>query len=382
MVKGFKKTEVGLIPNDWEVKMLGEISNIFRGGSPRPIESFITMDIEGINWIKIGDVNKEAKYINSTKERIIKNGAFFSRMVNEGDFLLSNSMSFGRPYILKIKGCIHDGWLVIQDYQDTFNSDFLYYILSFETTLNQYKTLAAGSTVLNLNKEIVNKVYVQYPKIKEQEFIAEILSDIDVLISNFENLLTKKRNIKTGAMQELIKPKQGWEMKKLGEVCQIKKGQMITDNTRIQGNIPVIAGGKTPAYYHNKANRFGKTITISGSGASAGYVAFHSIPIFASDCSTIEEAKEYCIEFIYFLLQLFQEKIFKMQTGGAQPHVHPSDLFPIEIPFPTLDEQKHISKILFDIDNEIQEIEKQLEKQKMIKQGMMQSLLTGKIRLI
>ena len=170
----------------------------------------------------------------------------------------------------------------------------------------------------------------------------------------------------------------GWEVKKLGEVVEIRKGQLITDSTRVNGNIPVIAGGKTPAYYHNKANRNGKTITVSGSGASAGYVSFHDYPIFASDCSTIEESKDYSIEFMFYLLQLLQEKIYKMQTGGAQPHIHPSDLNPILIPFPKPEEQTAIATALSDTDALISSLEKLIAKKRNIKQGAMQKLLKPK----
>jgi type I restriction enzyme S subunit len=189
---------------DWEVKKLGEVTDIIRGGSPRPIEAYLTKDVDGINWIKIGDVDKAAKYIFSTEERIIPKGAAYSRTVKEGDFLLSNSMSFGRPYILKTSGCVHDGWLVIQNYHGTFDTNFLYYLLGFETTLNQYKNLAAGSTVLNLNKEIVTKVSVSYPNLEEQTRIAEILSDMDNEIQELETQLEKYKMMKQGMMQSLL----------------------------------------------------------------------------------------------------------------------------------------------------------------------------------
>jgi type I restriction enzyme S subunit len=188
----------------WEVKKLGEVTDIIRGGSPRPIEAYLTKDVNGINWIKIGDVDKSAKYIFSTEERIIPKGAVYSRTVKEGDFLLSNSMSFGRPYILKISGCVHDGWLVIQNYHDTFETNFLYYLLGSETTLKQYRNLAAGSTVLNLNKEIVTKVSVSYPNLEEQTRIAQILSDMDNEIQELEKQLEKYQMMKQGMMQSLL----------------------------------------------------------------------------------------------------------------------------------------------------------------------------------
>jgi type I restriction enzyme S subunit len=392
---GFKQTEVGLIPEDWEIVQLESKISVFRGGSPRPIQNYLSRSSEGINWIKIGDTSPQSKFIITSEEKIISEGEKMSRKVFPGDFLLSNSMSFGRPYILKIEGCIHDGWLVLQNYQDSFDTDFLYYILSSTLITNQYKSKAAGSSVLNLNKDLVRSIsLITPPTLTEQKAIASALSDVDALISSLDKLISKKKAIKQGAMQELLTPPQkggkrlagfsgDWEEKQLGSVCEIKKGQLITESTRIDGLIPVIAGGKKPAYYHSHANRFGKTITISGSGASAGYVAFHKNPIFASDCSTIEENVNYSLEFIYYFLSLHQNQIYKAQTGGAQPHIHPSDLNPIRFYHSNeVSEQKAIANILSDMDLEIESLENKKAKYQEIKQGMMQELLTGKTRLV
>jgi type I restriction enzyme, S subunit len=189
----------------WEAKKLGEVCEIFRGGSPRPIESYLTIRPDGINWIKIGDVKKNAKYIESTEEKIISEGLSRSRFVNAGDFLLSNSMSFGRPYIMKISGCIHDGWLVIQNYQYHFDREFLYYVLGSESILTQYKAMASGSSVLNLNKEIVKNVLINCPTfIEEQTRIATILSDMDNEILALEIKLEKYKKVKMGMMQNLL----------------------------------------------------------------------------------------------------------------------------------------------------------------------------------
>ena len=122
------------IPESWEWARLGEVLDIARGGSPRPIKSYLTTFPTGINWIKIGDTCKGSKYIVSAKEKIRPEGISKSRMVHSGDFLLTNSMSFGRPYILKIDGCIHDGWLVFSRYSQVFDIDFLYHLLSVSYT--------------------------------------------------------------------------------------------------------------------------------------------------------------------------------------------------------------------------------------------------------
>ena len=118
------------IPDSWVWVRLGTVLEIARGGSPRPIQQYLTTEPDGINWIKIGDTDKGGKYIYKTKEKIRPEGVTKSRMVHSGDFLLTNSMSFGRPYILKTDGCIHDGWLVLSNRFDCYSVDFIYYILS------------------------------------------------------------------------------------------------------------------------------------------------------------------------------------------------------------------------------------------------------------
>ena len=130
------------IPDSWEWVRLGTVLEIARGGSPRPIQQYLTTEPDGINWIKIGDTDKGGKYIYKTKEKIRPEGVAKSRMVHSGDFLLTNSMSFGRPYILKSDGCIHDGWLVLSNRFECYSVDFLYYILSSPFAYYQFCDIA------------------------------------------------------------------------------------------------------------------------------------------------------------------------------------------------------------------------------------------------
>ena len=189
----------------WKERKLGEDSTILRGGSPRPIEEFITDRPDGLNWIKIGDVKPNDKYLRKTAEKIKKEGLTKTRQVFKGDFILSNSMSFGRPYILDIDGCIHDGWLVIQNYQEAYDMQFLYYILCSDAIINQYISMAAGSSVQNLNKEKVANVLLYAPtSLKEQSAIAAVLSSIDDEIIALETKKTKYEQIKQGMMQLLL----------------------------------------------------------------------------------------------------------------------------------------------------------------------------------
>ena len=168
-----------------EWKKLGEIAEIVRGASPRPINKFITNDETGENWIKIGDIDFGSKYVIDTKEKITQEGALKSRMVLEGDFILSNSMSFGRPYIVKKKGFIHDGWLKISNFKKYILPDYLYYLLSSSQQQNDMKKKASfGGAVSNLNSDIVKSLNIPIPSLSEQERIVNILDKFDKLCND------------------------------------------------------------------------------------------------------------------------------------------------------------------------------------------------------
>ena len=160
------------IPDGWMYERLGNICSIARGGSPRPIENYLTDDENGLNWIKIGDTEQGGKYIYSTKEKIRPEGLSKTRYVCSGDFLLTNSMSFGRPYILRTNGCIHDGWLVIRGIEIAFHQDYLYYMLSSSIMYNALSSLAVGSTVKNLKSDSVKSLLVPIPPLAEQACIS------------------------------------------------------------------------------------------------------------------------------------------------------------------------------------------------------------------
>jgi len=189
---------------NWEEKKLGDCALIQRGGSPRPIEEYITNDLNGINWIKIGDVSVGSRYISSTKERIKPEGENKSRRVIKGDLILSNSMSFGRPYIVLIDGCIHDGWLLIRDLYSMFDLEYLLQLLSSEYMLLQYNSLASGGVVNNLNSELVQSTTALIPDKKEQTQIGTFFQNLDNLISKTEQQLTKLKNIKKACLEKMF----------------------------------------------------------------------------------------------------------------------------------------------------------------------------------
>jgi type I restriction enzyme S subunit len=174
------------LPSGWTVCPLGEACEIARGGSPRPIQDYITTDTNGLNWIKIGDTVQGGKYITNVKEKIRPEGLSHTRFVSVGDFLLTNSMSFGRPYILKVDGCIHDGWLVIGNVERAFSSDFLYYLLSSNWAYQSLSQVAYGSTVKNLKSDTVKDFSVPIPPIAEQRRIVSAIESAFAVIDEIE----------------------------------------------------------------------------------------------------------------------------------------------------------------------------------------------------
>ena len=173
------------IPENWRWEKVGKVLGIARGGSPRPITSYLTTSDDGYNWIKIGDSEIGGKYINRTAEKIIKEGLYKTRLVHKGDLLLSNSMSFGRPYILNIDGCIHDGWLVLHDYSELLNKEFLYFVFSSNVLKEQFFGKVSGAVVKNLNSDKVADTLIPLPPIEEQQRIVEKLNQILPLIDEY-----------------------------------------------------------------------------------------------------------------------------------------------------------------------------------------------------
>ena len=184
----------GLECKDYEVKFttLGEIAQVNRGASPRPITKYITDDIEGIPWIKIGDIGVNSKYVTKTAQKITIEGAKNSRILKKGDFIMSNSMSYGRPYILDIDGAIHDGWASISDFHNILDSDFLYYYLTSYKVQNYWKGKINSSSVSNLNSEIIRSLPIPVIDKELQQVVAKILDKFQSLLADTKGLLPQE----------------------------------------------------------------------------------------------------------------------------------------------------------------------------------------------
>lgn len=180
------------LPAQWEFVRLNYVATIARGGSPRPIKEYLTDSPNGYNWIKIGDTEKGGKYINHTKERIKPEGLKKSRLIHKGDFLLTNSMSFGRPYISNIEGCIHDGWLVISPaFGEVFDKNYLYYVLSSPYVKDQFLGKVSGAVVQNLNSDKVATSVIPLPPLAEQQRIAAKLEELLPIVEQYGKAQTE-----------------------------------------------------------------------------------------------------------------------------------------------------------------------------------------------
>jgi type I restriction enzyme S subunit len=396
---GYKPSPLGPIPEDWEVKRLGEVCTFLRTNT---LSRNQLNDTDGeVRNIHYGDVLiKYPSIIDIRKQSIpFVNQEDYKESMNDfiedGDVVLADTAedeTVGKACEIanvgseKILSGLHT--MLIRPQKGLFSPWFLGYQVNSVSYRKQLNALVQGIKVCSLGKQAIANTYFAIPPLHEQQSIVSVLSLWDTAIAKQTALIEKLSLRKRGLMQQLLTGKKRlegfsgeWKEVRLGEVCPMERGEMLTSDNYLQGDIPVIAGGKEPAGFHSYANRQKNTITISCSGASAGFVAFHDVPIFATDCFTISESNAYNIWFIYHVLTNLQEKIYKLQTGGAQPHVHPKDVYPMKIHVPSIKEQNAIASVLVNADKEIEIQKQKLAAMQEQKRGLMQVLLSGKKRI-
>ena len=396
------------IPENWKWVRLGEVFIIERGASPRPISSFVTNDINGINWIKIGDAKKGCKYITSTKEKITQEGAKRSRFVNIGDFIFSNSMSFGRPYILKINGCIHDGWNVLKQITNQIdsikiNSDFIYYIISSSLLQSQIIQKAMGGIVENIKSDNLKTLLFPLPPLKEQERIVkkvdELMALCDKLEQEEEKLSTldkyfadtlpksilqyavegklvpqdihdepasllydkiikeKETLIKQGKIKK-EKPlppitddeipydiPENWKWARLGEVCNLLNGNKITNTNLPLLNAKYLRTRQERQMYTEGIKVNKHDYIILVDGENSGEV-FRAFEdgILGSTFKILNINSNLYNNYILYILYFYKDIFKKSKKGAAIPHLDKELFKNILIPLPPLREQERIVK--------------------------------------
>lgn len=373
------------IPSDWEIKKLGDIGKI---RMCKRVFNHETSEEGDIPFFKIGTFGKEPDAFISTElyENYRKRFSF----PKVGDILISAAGTLGRTVVYDgSPAYFQDSNIVwIDNDESSVINRYLFYI---------YQTIkyeSEGGTIQRLYNSIISDAKFLRPPLPEQRAIAQVLSTADAAIHTTEKLIAQKELRKKWLMQQLLTGKKrllndelvdmSYELRKVkfGTFAKIKKGKALTSSELIDGDIPVIAGGQTSPYKHN-AYTHQNVITISASGAYAGFVAFHKGKIWASDCSVVEELEgKSIVSYLYYVLAFNQGKIYKLQTGGAQPHVYPDDIHNLSlIIHNSLREQTAIAQVLQAADKEISLLKAKAEKLREQKKGLMQQLLTGRKRL-
>ncbi len=377
----FMKTDVGTIPRDWEVTSIQKLCELT--SSKRIFENEYIP--EGIPFYR----GKEISLLIENKQ--LDNEYFISEsryeeikrqfdVPSKGDILITAVGTLGNVYLIpdNKKFYFKDGNLIWLKKVKGVNPKYL--SIQISNYKKQIINNAIGSSQKALTIVVLKNQFIPLPPTKaEQTAIATALNDADVLITQLEKLIAKKRAIKQGAMQELLKAKEGWVIKRLGKVLKVKHGKSQKEVNDDNGIYPILASGGVMG----RSNRFlyNKPSVLIGRKGTIDKPQFMNIPFWTVDTLFYTEIFEnYDAKFIFYIFNLIDWYSYNEASGV--PSLNAKTIEMIEKGFPvTKAEQTRIAKIISDMDIEIEELEKKLEKYKMIKQGMMQNLLTGKIRL-
>ena len=404
----FKQTEIGLIPEDWEVLKLKEtLAENPKYGIGAAATDF---NLNLPTYLRITDIEEDGTLRKNDLKSVDHqdSGNYF---LKNGDIVFARTgASVGKSYLYDTKDgfLVYAGFLIkVSPNNSILNSQFLKAFVSTKTYWNWVTVMSMRSGQPGINSIEFGSLQIPLPPLSEQKAIAQVLSDTDNLIHAIEQKLTKKRAIKQGAMQQLLTPKENWEVKKLPEVCWFQEGPglrnwQFTEKGMKVINVTNLVNGylnldKTDR--HISMNEFEKMykhfeidendIVMASSGNSYSKVAGvrkQDLRLLMNT-SVIRfkplDGLDYNYLLIFLKSKIFKDQIDLLITGGAQPNFGPFHLKKIDIAIPsTMEEQIHISTILSDMEIEIEQIEEQLSKYKLLKQGLMQNLLTGKIRLV
>ena len=332
---------------EWKKCRFKDVVRLFRGSSPRPIIEYLTTDNEeGVNWVKIGDVPTSGRIITSTEEKITKEGAKKSRHVYVGDLILSNSMSYGLPYIMGIEGCIHDGWFVLRDYEQNFNKDYLCNLLISDIVQKQYKKIAAGGVVQNISSDLVNSVYISIPSLDEQRKIAGLLSLIDERIATQNKIIEKLQSLIKGIAHRISK--QDKSNIRLSECLQCSSSTLQESDVAEVGSYPVY-GANGVVGYLDTYNTTDEAIYIIKDGSGVGSVSYINGKCSATGTLNILQAKDgFSLRYLYFMLKVFSFEPYK--TGMAIPHIYFKDYGKAKIFCPPYELQNKYADLLSKIE--------------------------------
>lgn len=369
----------------WKKVKISDIFTVARGGSPRPIEKFLTEDKNGINWIMIGDTVSGNKYIEHTAKKIIHEGVKNSRIVNSGDFLLTNSMSFGRPYILKTSGCIHDGWLVLSPKRENLSRDFFYYYLGSDLMKLELSKLASGAVVKNLNKELVSNLSVCLPPLEQQKKIASILDAADAYRQKTKALIAKYDELTQSLFLDMfgdpVRNEKGWGIKKLGDITSMKAGKFIAASkiySENSSNLQPCFGGNGLRGYVTSYTHDGEFVLIGRQGALCGNVKITSGKFHATEHAIVCTPKiQYNVLWLYYLLMLMN--LNRFSTGAAQPGLNVGTLVDLEVYLVPFILQNQFAERVEAIEQQKAQAQASLEKAEELFNSLLQRAFKGEL---
>jgi len=378
--EGYKQTEIGVIPNDWEVKTLGEIADIATGTTP-PTNNRKNYGDEYF-FVSPADLGN-GKYILDTEKKLSRLGFNVSRKYPANSILFTCiGSTIGKSGISKNELTSNQQINAVLP-NNSFSSDFVFYYLNLISS--KIKSGASEQAVPMINKTEFAKTTITLPtSLAEQTAIATALSDADGLITGLEKLIAKKRNIKQGAMHQLLQPKEGWEVKKLGEFLNYEQPTpyLVSDTEYNNNNqTPVLTAGKTFILgYTNEEHGIFNNLPVIIFDDFTTAIKYVDFPFKAKSSAMkmlVPRNEKVNLRFIYEIMQQIKFPLgdHKRHWIGEYQHIE------IDIP-KSPEEQTRIATILSDMDAELSALEKKLEKYKKVKLGMMQELLTGKIRLV
>lgn len=354
----------------------GHVMKLYRGSSPRPIINYVTTDKSGLNWIKIGDMPSTGNRVFFCKERINKEGSKKSRAVYKGDIILSNSMSFGKPYILEIDGFIHDGWFVIRDYQNYIDKTYLCQLLSSDVVQKQYKSTAAGGVVKNISSDLVNSVKFHLPSIMEQRKIARFLELIDqkieVQIKIIDTLSSQKKQIRNLLFKDIHK----------NANCCIQDYVIYEQPQKyIVHSTDYLSYGKdyTPVLTANQSFILGYTLEKDGIYEKGDCIIFDDFTnenkyvdfpfkVKSSALKILQTKEGLMLKFFYEYLQFLN-----FESTDHKRH-YLSEVAVTDISVPNLKEQTFVCKIFTSFDNKLRNEKALLEKYRLQKQFLLNNL--------
>lgn len=351
----FKNTDIGLIPEDWE---LTELRNLLTFGSGKDYKHL------GNGNIPVYGTGGIMTYVND--------------FLYEGDSVgIGRKGTIDKPIFLKNKFWTVDTLFFTHSFQNTIPK-YIY----FQFCKIRWKEYNEASGVPSLNKKTLELIKIPIPPLPEQKAIAEVLSDTDAWIESLEKLIAKKRLVKQGSMQQLLTPKEDWEVKILGEMSQIYTGNKNNQDKSEDGIYPFFVRSQKI----EKINTYtfdGEAILIPGEGNLGsifhyinGKFDFHQRVYKVSNFNGINGKYLFWYFRVYFGKHALQNTVKATVDSIRLPTIQEFEVF-----FPEINEQNRIATILSDMDTEIEHLEKKLNKAKHLKQGIMQQLLTGKIRL-